>query len=119
MGPLDKHPEEDEEVYYKRIFKKTPKETDTDFEHRVTVIKKIHPEFKVWKNDVYKKYVTIVDVTKEQPTTETEVTETTKKTVTRSVDQPDSPVTTEVCYMTLTKTLDGFHSWHNLLLLTA
>lgn len=97
MGPLDKQPEEDEEVYYKRIFKRTPEDTETDFEKRVTVIKKIKPDLKVWKNDVYKTYVTKVEVTKEQPTTDTEVTETTKKTVTRSVTQPETSETTEVC----------------------
>lgn len=127
VGPLDKQPEEDEEVYYKRIFKKKPEDSDTEFEKRVTVIRKTHPELKVWKNDVYKKYVTIVEVTKEQPTTETDVTETTKKTVTRSVTQPESPETTEVYYVILIRTLACIYcrayifmnnKFHNLFLLS-
>lgn len=98
MGPLEKQPEEEEEVYYKRIFKKKPEESDTDVETRVTVIKKYLPELKVWENDDYKRYVTTVEVTKEQPTAETEVTETTKTTVTRSVTQTDSPVSKQVSF---------------------
>lgn len=62
----------------------------------------------MWKNDEYKKYSSTVVVTKEQPTTETEVTETTEKTVTRSVTQPESSVTKEVCYVTLIRRLCNF-----------
>lgn len=98
VGSLNKQPEEDEEVYYKRIFKRKPEDSETDYEKRITVIRKTHPEFKVWKNDEYKSYVTTVEVTKEQPITETEGIETTKKTTTKSVTQPESSVTTEVYF---------------------
>lgn len=95
VGPLDKQPEEDEEVYYKRIFKRKPDEKDSDFESRVTVIKKYKPDLKVWQNDVYKTYVSKVEVNEEQP--KDKVTETTTTTVTRSVTQPETSETTEVC----------------------
>lgn len=95
MGPLDKQPEEDEEVYYKRIFKRKPDEKDSDFESRVTVIKKYKPDLEVWQNDVYKTYVSKVEVNEEQP--KEKVTETTTTTVTRSVTQPETSETTEVC----------------------
>lgn len=106
MGPLDRLPGENEEIYYRRIFRRKPIETDTEFERRVTIIKKYLPELRVWKNDVYKRYVTVVEVTKEQPTTETEITETTKRTVTRSA----TPLTTEVSFSFLFTILDTFHT---------
>lgn len=96
MGPIDRQPEEDEEVYYQRIFKRKPEESDTVFEKRVAIIKKYHPGLKVWKDDIYKSYITQVEH-EDQHITETEVTETSKDTVTRSVTQSESPVTKEVC----------------------
>lgn len=106
VGSLEKQPEEDEQVYYERILKKQPQETNSDWESRVTVIKKYKPDLKVWQNDEYKTYVSKVEVTKEQPTTETEVTETTMTTVTRSV--PETSETTEVHFSHLYQTFSCF-----------
>lgn len=108
MGPLDIQPEEDEDVYYRRIFKRKPQESDTVFEKRVAVIKKYHPELKVWKDDIYKSYVTQVEH-EDQHITETEVTESSKNTFTRSVTQSESPVTTEVCISFSVTTLMRFN----------
>lgn len=69
VGPFQQQPDEDETTYYKRIFQKRTQESDTDFEKRVTIIKKQVPSLTVWKDDVYKKYITIVKQPKETTTT--------------------------------------------------
>lgn len=95
MEPL---PEENEDRYYKRILKKYPEESDTEYVKRITVMKKHKPDLKVWKNNDYKSYVS-QELTEDQHRRETEVTESIEKTVTRSVTESESPVTTEVSFL--------------------
>lgn len=66
--------------YYNRIFQKKPDESEEDFEKRITVIKNHSPQLPVWKNDLYKNYITTVDSTDTEEEEELVTTTTTKKT---------------------------------------
>lgn len=81
VGPLEKQPDEDDVEYYTRIFQKKPKESEEDVEERVTVIKKQLPRLPIWKNDLYKNYITTVDTGPENGVTVTTTTTTTKKSL--------------------------------------
>lgn len=79
VGTLERKTEEDDVKYYKRIFQKKPNESEEKFEQRVKVIKEHSPELPVWKNDVYKNYVTVVE-SNEYDQEKVVTTTTTKKT---------------------------------------
>lgn len=47
--------------YYYRIFQTKPNESEEDLEKRITVIKNQLPYLPLWKNDLYKNYITTVN----------------------------------------------------------
>lgn len=96
VGPLEKKPEEDDVEYYNRIFQKKPDETEEEFEKRITVIKKHSPQLPVWKNDLYKNYVTTVDSTDKEDEEEVVVTKTITKKHKKPSPTKSSPKETDV-----------------------
>lgn len=94
VGPIDKKPEEDDVEYYNRILQKKPNESEEEFEKRVTVIKKHSPQLPIWKNDLYKNYITTVD--SKDVGEEEVVTTTTTKTIKKQSPTKSSPTETHV-----------------------
>lgn len=47
--------------YYTRIFQKKSNEPEEDFEKRITIIKNLMPQLPFWKNDMYTRFITVVD----------------------------------------------------------
>ena len=94
VGPLEKKPEEDDVEYYNRIFRKKPEEPEEEFEKRITVIKEHSPQLPVWKNDLYKNYITTVD--SKDASEEEVVTTTTTKKINKHSPTKNSPKVTEV-----------------------
>lgn len=79
VGPLEKQPHEDDVDFYNRIFQRKPNESDEDFDNRITIIKRQLPHLPLWKNDLYKNYITTVDTGPESEVTVTTTTTKNKK----------------------------------------
>lgn len=86
--------------YYNRIFQKKSHESDSDFEHRITVIKNQLPQLPVWKNELYKNYVTTVESTDTDSESQSDIIVTTTTTTTSKKRSPSrkTPDKTDVSY---------------------
>lgn len=99
IGPLEQQPHEDEIKYYNRLFQKKVTESDSDFQKRVTVIKKNVPHLTVWNDNLYRNYITTVEEFSNSDSGDSVITSTTttitKKKPSRSTSGLD---TAEVSY---------------------